>query len=146
MRNNLEEFLKDNSRNKEIFEDNMRNKYIVYKEEYNNRFDNVYCKGYYDGLSSNDYSFGGFYDKKEHILYNASWHIRNMFMADSKIQMANLSDLDKDIENRLVKKMNSYLQENKNKLKQYGKTKFEYLTEYDIKRINDEVNQEYIIQ
>ena len=146
MRNNLEEFLKDNSRNKEIFEDNMRNKYVVYKEEYNHRFDNVYYKRYAEGLSSNEYSFGGYYDKKEHTLYNPSWNIRNMFMADSKIQIANLSDLDKDIENRLVKRMNNYLQENKNKLKQYGRTKFEYLTEYDIKRINDEVNQEYITQ
>lgn len=146
MRNNLEEFLKDNTRNKEIFEDNIHDKYVVYKEEYNYRFDNVYYKRYSEGLSSNDYNFGGYYDKTEHTLYNPNWNIRNMFMADSKIKIANLGDLDRDIENRLAKKMDEYLQENKNKLKQYGKTKFEYLTEYDIKRINDEVNQEYITQ
>ena len=146
MRNNLEEFLKDNTRNKEIFEDNMRNKYVVYKEEYNQRFDNIYYKRYYDGLSSNEYSFGGYYDKKEHTLYDPSWNVRNMFMADNKIQISNLSDIDKAIENKLSEKVNIFLQDNKTKLKQYGKTMFEYLTENDIKRINGEVNQEYITQ
>ncbi len=146
MRNNLEEFLKDDSRNKEVFEDNMQNKYVVYKEEVNDRFDTIYYKRYSESLSQNAYEVGGFYDKKEHTLYNPNYNIQNMFLLDHKVNIAYLAYIDRDIINKLNKKINTYLGDNKNKLKQYGKIKFEYLNEYDIRRVREEMNREFITQ
>ena len=146
MRNNLEEFLKDNARNKEIFEDNMQNKYVVYKEEVNERFDTIYYKRYSESLSQNDYQVGGFYDRKEHTLYNPNYNIQNMFLLDHTVNIAYLSYIDRDIVRKLNEKINMYLDNNRNKLKQYGKIKFEYLNEYDIRRVKEEMNREFITQ
>ena len=146
LRNNLEEFLKDNARNKEIFEDNMQNKYVVYKEEVNERFDTIYYKRYSESLSQNDYQVGGFYDRKEHTLYNPNYNIQNMFLLDHTVNIAYLSYIDRDIVRKLNEKINMYLDNNRNKLKQYGKIKFEYLNEYDIRRVKEEMNREFITQ
>ena len=144
MRNNLEEFLKDETRNKEIFEDNMQNKYVVYKEEFNDRFNIVYYKRHSESLSQNDYQVGGFYDKQGHTLYNPNYNIQNMLLLDHKLNMSYLSNIDRDLINNLNKMVNTYLGDNRKKLKQYGKIKFEYLNEYDIRRVKEEINRQFI--
>ena len=146
MRNNLEKFLLDKNRNKEIFEDSLANKYVVYKEKYNDRFDVIYYKRYTNSISQRDYDIGGYFDSKEKVLYEPNYNIQNMFLIDNKIRFSHFSDVEQKIKLELVEKVNKYLKDNFNTIKKDGKIKFEYLTSYDIERMKSEVNTQYIIQ
>ena len=146
MRNNLEDFLKDETRNKEIFEDSLQNEYVVYKEDFNDRFYTIYYKRRSNSLSQNDYETGGYYDKQENTIYNPNFNIQNMLKLDHKVNFSYLSNIDRKISEELNKKINVYLGDNQKKLKQYGKLKFEYLNEYDIRRVREDMNREFITQ
>ncbi len=146
MRNNLENFLIDKNRNNEIFENSVAIKFKIYKEKINDRFDTIYYKREYTGFSQANYNVGGYFDNIDKCLYDASYQLQDMFSVDKKIKMANFSNIERNISNELDKMVESYLNNNKNIIKKDGKKKFDYLNEYDIRRIKSEIDKIYITQ
>lgn len=146
MRNNLEKFLLNENRNKEIFEDSMKNKYKVFKENYDERFITIYYKRHSDSIYQRNYEVGGYFDTKDKCIYNANYNLQNMFSYDKKIELRNFNDIENKIHEELNYKIKTYMNENKDKIKINGKAKFDYLNEYDIKRIKEDINKIYIYQ
>lgn len=146
MRNNLENFLIDKNRNNEIFENSVAIKFKIYKEKINDRFDTIYYKREYNEFSQANYNVGGYFDNIDKCLYDASYQLEDMFSVDKKIKMSNFSNIERNISNELDKMVESYLNNNKNIIKKDGKKKFDYLNEYDIKRIKSGIDEIYITQ
>ncbi len=147
MRNNLEKFLIDKNRNNEIFENSFKTKYKVYKENINERFDVIYYKNInnYD-LFQDRYDVGGYIDKVEECLYDVNYDLQNMFLIDKKIKIARFKDIETKLYGELNKKMDSYLKENKDMIKKDGKRNFDYLNQYEVDYIKEEINRIYITQ
>lgn len=129
---NFSEFLNSNEITNSEF-DMSYTKIMVYKERYNDRFDILYMRDFNSSLFSEKYEVGGYYDRKEGVLYNSNYYIDTLSKKEPNIKKMSFSYLSDEIIKGLDDYLKRYTFENADKLKRLSKEEFDNLAEYELK-------------
>lgn len=147
MYSKLENFLLDNKANDELFDYQLQ-EYKIHKEKYDDRFDLLYGKKNSKELRQrrSNYELVGYYDKKEHCIYEADKFFTEKLQESKVIKFNYFSQLDKKILEELKKYLTDYSFSHEEELKNLAKEKYEARDDSRLFGYKKDVNKDFVNQ
>ena len=130
--------------NNDIVADGMYSKMMLHKEKCNDRFYAVYIKDYKESLKQNDYSIGGYYDCKNHCIYDCNYLINKIFDEKSIVKRESFDTLKKNIYSAVDKYIEKYCFDHEEELKNNSLIEYQNLGNWKNKRYIDEIKNIFI--
>lgn len=116
-----------------------------YKEQYNDRFYLLYSKRYEPSrMDDREYSFEGYYDCIDKVLYNCKYDIDKILKDSRIIKISSFDELSNKMEKDIEKIMTDYCVENKDVLRKESKDEFDNQSEYYLDSYKDNVNRRFV--
>lgn len=143
MNSKIENFLLDSKLNDEVFESSSY-QLKIHKEKYDDRFDIIYSKKYTESLKQERYEVSGYYDTKEHCLYEPDRWMMEKLPEESVIKTSHFSELDKKLTIDLNEYLNKYCLENAEKLKTVAQKKYDDKDDYRFNNYKREVRRIFL--
>lgn len=147
MKKLLEEFILSDSKEPFDYLDDEREYYNrkYLKVNFNHRFDILYSQRLYKNKMNNEsFSFAGFYDKIDKVIYNCDYDLREVLKDRSII---NFDDIN-NIKRKIYKEMNEFIKEytinNQDELRQLYHNDFYNNDKYFFRRREENVENNFI--
>ncbi len=138
MNSKIEKFLLNGNYNDEVFESSAY-QLKIHKEKYDDRFDIIYSKKYTDSLKQEKYEVSGYYDTKDHCLYEPDRWMEEKLPEESVIRTSHFSEIDKKMTLDLNEYLNKYCLDNAEKLKKIAQKKYNDKDDYRFNSYKKEV-------
>lgn len=146
MKDELEKFILSDSKEPFDYIDGEREyfnkKYL--KINYNHRFDTLYSQRLYKNKMNNDsFSFAGFYDKIDKVIYNADYDLRDV-LKDRDIKFDEICNLKRKIYKDMNEYIKNYTINNQDELRQLCHNNFYDNEKNFFRRIEEDVERHFI--
>lgn len=146
MKEELEKFILSDSKEPFDYIDDEREyfnkKYL--KINYNHRFDILYSQRLYKNKMNNDsFSFAGFYDKIDKVIYNADYDLRDV-LKDKDIKFDEICNLKRKIYKDMNEYIKNYTINNQDELRQLYHNNFYDNEKPFFRRIEEDVERHFI--
>lgn len=147
MYSKLENFLLNDKSNDELF-DYQSQEYKIHKENYDERFDFLYGKKNSKELRQrrSNYDLVGYYDKKEHCIYEADKFFMEKLQESEVIKFNSFSQLDKTILEELKQYLTDYSFSHEEELKRLAIEKYEAKDDSRLFNYKKDVNKDFVNQ
>lgn len=147
MYSKIENFLLDVKANDEVF-DYQQKEYKLHKEHYDERFDLLYIKENDHTLRQNRnyYNLCGYYDNKDHCIYNAENFLTDKIQESDVIKFDRFENLNQKILDAVKKYINDYCFSHEKELTKLAQEKYEAKDDTRIFEYKKEINKMFITQ
>ena len=147
MYSKIENFLLDKKANDEVF-DYQQKEYKIHKEHYDNRFDILYIKENCHTLRQNRiyYNLCGYYDNKEHCIYNAENFLTDKIQESAVIKFDRFDNLSQKILDEVKQYINDYCFSHEKDLTKLAQEKYDTKDDTRLFEYKKEMNKLFITQ
>ena len=145
MQSKIEKFFLDVNANDEVFE-TLSHQIKIHKEQYDDRFQIIYAKRNYETIKQDTYSVAGYYDIKDHCLYEPDRVMIEKLPEDGEISIKKFEDISSKFLADLRKYVVDYCFKNEDKLKQIAKAKYEAKDDYRIGNYKGDVRRLFLTE
>ena len=142
----LENFLLDDDIQSKEFTTSINGNVRVIKEIYDDRFNIIYIKhlNNINSLKQNDYSVGGYYDKKDKCIYDCDFWIENILSKDGSVKVNTLYNLKNKIIDEIIDLVKKYSFDNEKKLSKIGLEQFNKEENWRIENLKKDVQRDFV--